>query len=117
MLGAAYTAPLTSEINWVIEADVQSQSKRFESADNILIFPSYTLVDFRLGLTGENWNIIGYANNLFNDDTVQIAFNAADFATINVAFFPPPFTFILTDSLQATLPNKRQVGVRMSYNF
>ena len=74
VLGASYTAPLTDDINWLIEADLQSQSKRSETADNILILPSYTLVDFRIGLTGENWDVIAFADNLFNDDTVQIAF-------------------------------------------
>jgi iron complex outermembrane receptor protein len=117
VLGAGYSAPVTSDINWLIEADLTSSSKRFESSNNILILPSYTLVDFRLGLTGENWDLIGYANNVFNDDTVQIAFNSVDFSTVNLAFFPPPTTFILTNALQATLPNKRQVGVRMSYSF
>ena len=34
-----------------------------------------------------------------------------------LAFFPPPFTFVLTNALHATLPNKRQAGVRVSYNF
>ena len=117
VVGASYTAPITDDINWLIEADVQAQSKRFESADNIMILPGYTMVDLRVGLTGENWNIIAFADNLFNDDTVKIAFNSPDFDSINVAFFPPPFTFILTNALRATLPNKRQVGVRMSYNF
>ena len=117
VLGAGYSAPVTSDINWLIEADLTASSKRFETSNNILILPSYTLVDFRLGLTGENWDLIGYANNVFNDDTVQIAFNSVDFSTVNLAFFPPPTTFILTNALQATLPNKRQVGVRMSYSF
>ena len=117
VLGASYTAPLTSDINWLIEADMQTQSKRFNTSDNRLILPSYTLVDFRLGLTSENWDIIAFANNIFNDDTVQTALSGTDFDSINVAFFPPPFTFILTNALQAQLPNKRQIGVRMSYSF
>ena len=117
VLGASYTAPLTRDIDWLAEADLSTQSKRFDSADNRLILPSFTLVDLRLGLTTENWDIIAFANNVFNDDTVQTAFNATDFDTINVAFFPPPFTFILTGALQANLPNKRQVGVRASYSF
>ena len=117
VLSASYRAPLTDDINWLIETDLQLQSKRFDTADNILILPSYSIVDFRIGLTSENWNVIAFADNLFDDDTVQIAFNATDFDTINLAFFPPPFTFILTNALHATLPNKRQAGVRVSYNF
>lgn len=117
VLGASYTAPLTSDINWLIEADMQTQSKRFNTSDNRLILPGYTLVDVRLGLTSENWDIIAFANNVFDDDTVQTALSGTDFDSINVAFFPPPFTFILTNALQAQLPNKRQIGVRASYSF
>ncbi len=117
VVGASYTAPLTGDIDWLIETDVTNQSKRFESNDNILILPGYTLVDLRLGLRGDNWDVIAFANNLFDDDTVQIAFNSPDFDTINVAFFPPPFTFILTNVLRPTLPPKRQIGVRASYSF
>lgn len=117
VLSASYTAPLTDEISWLIETDLQSQSKRFDTADNILTLPSYTLVDLRVGLTGENWDVIAFVDNVFEDDTVKIAFNATDFDTINLAFFPPPFTFILTNALHATLPNKRQAGIRIGYNF
>ena len=117
VVGASYTAPITDDISWLIETDVQMQSKRFARNDNIMILPGYTLVDLRLGLTGDNWDIIAFADNLFNDDTVKIAFNSPDFDSINFAFFPPPFTFILTNALRATLPNKRQIGVRASYNF
>lgn len=117
VLGAEFTAPLTSDINWVVGADVTMQSKRFDTSDNILILPSYTLADVRLGLTGENWDVIAFANNVFNDDTIRTAFNGTDFDSINVAFFPPPFTFILENALQAQLPDKRQFGVRASYSF
>lgn len=117
VLGASYTAPLSGDINWLVEADLTAQSKRFDTSDNILILPSYTLVDVRLGLTGENWDVIAFANNVFDDDTVRTAFNGTDFDSINVAFFPPPFTFILENALQAQLPDKRQIGVRASYSF
>ncbi len=117
VLGASYEAPLTGDIDWLIETDVTTQSKRYESSNNELILPSYTLVDLRLGLRAENWDVIVYANNLLDDDTVKMALSLPDFDSINVAFFPPPFTFILTNALLPTLPNKRQIGVRASYSF
>ncbi|MBT4740030.1 MAG: TonB-dependent receptor, partial [Rhodospirillaceae bacterium] len=109
--------PLTDDVNWLIETDVQYQDDRFDTSDNILIMPSYWMVDLRAGLVSDNWSIVAFANNLFNDDTVKQAFNTTDFTTINVAFFPPPFTFILENALQAQLPNKRQIGVRTTFNF
>ena len=117
VLGASYEAPLTGDIDWLIETDVTTQSKRYESSDNVLTLQSYSLVDLRFGLRGENWDVIIYANNLFDDDTVKMALSLPDFDSINVAFFPPPFTFILSNALLPTLPNKRQIGVRASYSF
>ncbi len=55
--------------------------------------------------------------HLFDDDTVKTAFNTTDFPQISLAFFPPPFTFVLPNGLQAVLPDKRQIGVRASYSF
>lgn len=117
VFGASYTAALTDDINWLIETDVTYQDDRFDTADNRLILPSYWLVDLRVGLRSEDWTVTAFANNLFNDDTIKQGFNTTDFNSINVAFFPPPFTFILGNALQAQLPNKRQIGVRASYNF
>lgn len=116
-LGAGYTAALTDDIDWLIETDVNYQSSRFDTAANILEMPSYWLVDFRVGVSAENWRIVAFADNLFNDDTVQTAFNTTDFSQISLAFGPPPFTFVLPNGAQAVLPNKRQIGVRASYNF
>lgn len=117
ILGASYEQPLTDDINWLIETDVQYQSNRFDTADNIVQLQGYWMADLRVGLTSENWKIVAFADNLFNDDTVKQAFNTTDFDTIAFGFFPPPFTFVLENALQAQLPNKRQIGVRASYNF
>jgi len=116
-LGASYTAPLTDDINWLIETDVNYQGKRFDTSANILEMPSYWLVDLRLGLTSDTWEIVAYANNLLDDDTVKTAFNTIDFSGINLAFFPPPFTFVLPNGLQAVLPDQRHMGVRATYRF
>ena len=75
------------------------------------------MVDLRLGLISDSWSVLAFANNLFNDDTVKQAFNTTDFGTINLAFFPPPTTFILENALQAQLPDKRQIGIRTTFNF
>ncbi|MEQ8736327.1 MAG: TonB-dependent receptor [Rhodospirillaceae bacterium] len=117
VLGASYERPLVDDINWTISTDVQYQSNRFDTADNIAELQGYWMVDLRLGLVSDNWSVLAFADNLFNDDTVKQAFNTTDFGTINLAFFPPPTTFILENALQAQLPNKRQIGVRTSFNF
>ena len=117
VLGASYERPLVDDINWLIETDVQYQTNRFDTADNILQLQGYWMVDLRAGLTSDNWSVVAFANNLFNDDTVKQAFNTTDFNTIGFGFFPPPFTFVLENALQAQLPDKRQIGIRTTFNF
>ena len=116
-VGASYTAPISGDMNWLIETDVKYQDSRFDTSENILSTPSYWLTDLRIGVTSDAWRVVAFANNLFDDDTVKNAFNATDFSTIRLAFFPPPFTFVLNNGLQAVLPPKRQIGVRASYKF
>ncbi|MBM3514243.1 MAG: TonB-dependent receptor [Alphaproteobacteria bacterium] len=117
VLGAAYTTPLTGDIDWLIETDVQYRDNRFDESDNVLIMPGYWRADLRVGLTSKKWEVVAYANNVFNDDTVETAFANTDFSTIRIAAFPPPFTFVLANSLTAQLPDKRQIGVRALYRF
>ncbi len=93
-----------------IETDVIYQGERWEDEFNRVKFQSYTLVDLRAGLTGENWQIVAYADNLLNDDTVKAGLNTTDFST----FIPPA---ILANQASLALPNKRQVGVRASVDF
>jgi iron complex outermembrane recepter protein len=116
-LGMSYEQALTDDVNWLIETDVQYSSNRYDTSDNILEMQGYWMADLRIGLTSDSWSIVAFADNLFNDDTVKQAFNTTDFNSLNVAFFPPPFTFILENAGQAQLPNKRQLGVRTTFNF
>ena len=117
VLGGSFRAPLAGDVDWLIETDIQYQDNRFDRSDNRLIMPGYWLVDLRLGIAGENWDVIAYGDNLFDDDTVKTAFAEPDFQTISLAVFPPPFTFVLANALQARLPDKQQFGVRATYRF
>jgi len=114
---ASYRVPISSDLEWLIGTDIQYSDNRFDTADNRLILPGYWLVDLRVGISAENWDIIAFADNLLDDDTIRTAFATPDFQGISLAFFPPPFTFVLPDSLQARLPNKQQLGVRATYRF
>jgi iron complex outermembrane receptor protein len=115
-LGGSYTAPISADINWLVETDVSYQGSRFDTSENILKMQSYWLANLRLGLTSESWEVVAFANNVFNDDTIKTAFNATDFSKISLGF-APPFTFVLPNGLQVVLPDKRQVGVRAKYRF
>jgi len=114
---ASYRAPLSGDLEWLVGTDIQYQDNRFDTADNLLIMPGYWLMDLRVGIAAANWDITAFADNLLNDDTIKTAFATPDFQSISLAFFPPPFTFVLADSLQVKLPPKRQLGVRATYRF
>ena len=117
VLGATLGGAVNPRLDWFVEADVQYTGDRFDTADNIVVLPSHTLVDLRLGLRGESWDVTAYAENLFEDDTIKTAFLFTDFSTLAVVPFPPPFTFVLANGLMSRMPDPRQVGIRASYRF
>jgi outer membrane receptor protein involved in Fe transport len=123
-----WTAPLSGDVNYFLEATVQYTSKRFESDDNNFFFPSYWNTDVRVGLMNEDagWEVVGYVNNLFDDDKIKTGFASPDFNRAYCLGGPPcnipgigqgPFNFVLPSHVTASLPDKRQFGVRAKYNF
>ena len=117
VLGLSLGGSLTADTSWLIETDAVFTDDRFDTADNILQLESYWLVDLRIGVQGDNWDVVAYADNLFDDDTIKTAFLSTDFSTINVIPFPPPFTFILANGVQSRMPDRQQIGVRATYRF
>ena len=115
--GVSLQGQVNEGMGWLAEADAVFTGDRFDSADNILKMESYWLVDLRVGLRGDNWDVLAYADNLLDDDTIKTAFLFTDFSTINVVPFPPPFTFVLANGVQSRMPDRRQVGVRATYRF
>ncbi|MGI9329624.1 MAG: hypothetical protein ACR2QB_02825, partial [Gammaproteobacteria bacterium] len=91
------------------------QDERFASEDNFVKFDSYWLVDTRLGLTSEQWEIIGYVDNVFDDDTVLTGGSGPDFGQqVTETGFTAGFG---VSQWFANLPEPRTVGVRASYRF
>ncbi len=117
VLGLDLHGSLTPEIDWLVETDAVYTSDRFDTADNILSMPAYWLVDLRIGVRGDKWDVVAYADNLFDDDTVRTAFLSTDFGNISLVFAPPPFTFIIPFRLQSRMPDRQQIGIRATYRF
>ena len=111
---ARYSAELTAGINWFAELQTTFRDERFSNPNNQLKFDSYWLSDLRLGLSSGNWQVIAYASNLFDDDTIRDGFNTGgDLRNFSLA----GATFVLPDSAQFYLPSPRTAGIRASYNF
>ena len=104
---------------------------RFDTEDNNFFFPSYWNVDLRAGLIAEEagWEVTAFVTNLFDDDKIKTGFASPDFirsyclggAPCNIPPIPPlgagPFNFVLPNHFTASLPDKRQIGVRAKYSF
>ncbi|MBL8628448.1 MAG: TonB-dependent receptor [Rhodospirillaceae bacterium] len=123
-----WTAPLSGDVSYFIEATVQYTSKRFDTEDNKFFFPSYWNTDLRIGFNNEaaGWEVVGYVNNLFDDDTIKTGFASPDFLRSYCLGGPPcnipgvgagTFNFVLPSHFTASLPDKRQFGIRAKYSF
>jgi outer membrane receptor protein involved in Fe transport len=127
----SWTAELTGELDYFLETSVQYTSKRFDTEDNNFFFPSYWNVDLRAGLIAEEagWEVTAFVTNLFDDDKIKTGFASPDFnrsyclggVPCNIPPIPPlgagPFNFVLPNHFTASLPDKRQFGVRAKYSF
>jgi iron complex outermembrane receptor protein len=108
--GARLQAGLVGDTDWFLEGDFQYQDKRYEDDDNLLVFPSYVLFNFRAGIVNDTWDIIAYVDNAFDDDTIKTGF--ANGSTANFQF-----TGLFENEGILLMPDRRQYGLRVNYRF
>ncbi len=109
-----YEVPLAATgLDWFIESNASYQSERFTSADNFTVLDDFWKVDARLGLSGDRWTLIGYVNNLFDDNTITSASGNPDVAAgyVDTIGTVPPFL------PTAFLPQPRTYGLRFRYQY
>ncbi len=107
---ARWQASLVGSTDYFVEGNVQYQSDRYANNQNLLVFPSYSLFDFRAGIVNDTWDIIAYVDNAFDDDTVRTGFADGDIPT-----FAATFRFLNRGTL--ILPDPRTYGMRVNYRF
>ena len=109
-VGALYRDSLGSGGNtWFVELAGQYRSKRFVDEANLSWMPSYTNFDVRAGLEFRNFSVIGFIDNLTNEDTIRSAQRNVDPGN--------PEGFAPGRSVTAYLPEPRVAGVRVIYRF
>ncbi len=113
--GFSYRKPLVGETSWLFEGDLVYQDDRYQDSVNTAEFESYTIADFRLGLVNEQWDIIAYVDNAFEDDTIKSSFRNTYNQGISAAF--APFTLVLPYNQTPIKPDQRQIGLRVNYRF
>jgi hypothetical protein len=109
--GARWQAPLVGNTDWFAEADVEFQDERFANDQNTLIFDSYWMTDIRAGVTNDTWDLIVYADNAFDDDTIKTGFADGDIPSVGQTFG------LFLNKGTVILPDPRQVGIRVNYRF
>lgn len=112
---ARYQAPLgDGGLEWYADASVIYRDERAMDEFNVKWLDSYVTADLRGGVIGDSWEVIGYIDNVFDDDTVK---SGVDFGsqvnTVREGQFPPG----PTDGVIVTMPDPRVVGVRASFSF
>ncbi len=108
--------PLFGDWDWYTRTDVMYQSKWYVGLPNQAVVPDRTRVNLRIGASTEKYSIELWANNVFDDDTVDSAFrdvylsNALPDGTNNFdTLFPWRFT--------VSHPERRTYGVTLRGKF
>ncbi|MBT8443133.1 MAG: TonB-dependent receptor, partial [Gammaproteobacteria bacterium] len=113
--GLEYRRQINPSLEWTFGTNVIYQDERYTNAANTVVLDSYSLWEFRLGLSGDRWNVQGYIDNAFDDDTVKSTL--ANSYTQGFSVAAPPFTFVLPSNQIPILANGREVGVRAGWRF
>jgi len=117
LLTANWTAPLTGNLQWFVNAGAQYQDKRalFDRVNTAFV-DAYWNVDAQLGLeVAESWTVEVYATNLFDDDTVRWAQGYQDFR--DGMYGGSNGGEPRDETVFAFLPPPRIVGLRATYRF
>jgi hypothetical protein len=113
-----------SDFDYFVDVSARHQSKRFLEDDNAAWVESFWLADLRVGLEGDNWSVIGFVDNITDDDTIRNGSTGPGNATANfrlgqvIGLPGGPIAAPLIPTLTfANLPDPRTYGVRVAYTF
>jgi len=88
--------------------------ERYIDENNVKKLDSYWLMDVRLGVTKDNWEVVLFVDNATDDDTPKSAVDVgSQIETFKQGQFPPG----PTDGMIVSLPDPRVVGIRARVGF
>ncbi len=106
---------LDTPYEYLFELSGNWQDKRWAEPENLVELDSYALVDVRLGLVSDKWEVIAYVDNLLDDDTFKTGGSGPDFGDQVTDL---GFTAGLgTTHYFASMPDPRVFGIRAGYRF
>lgn len=100
-----YRRALTSTYDWYVRPDYRYQDSIYADPANVARTGDVHRVNLRLGAANDSLTVEGYVTNLFDDDTLMFVARGADFLALG------------PHSLIAPLPERRQLGMRLTYTF
>lgn len=106
---------LDDGVDWILGLNAAYQSERFLDPDNFIRWDSHWLLNLQLGLSGEDWELVSYVDNLLDDDTIKTGGSGPDFGKQVsdlgfVAGLGVLFNF-------GPLPDPRLFGIRYTMRF
>jgi outer membrane receptor protein involved in Fe transport len=116
VLQANYTRQFPNlDFDWFVDVNASWEDERSLDENDFTKFDDYWLVDARLGLSAEQWEVIAYVDNVFDDDTIRTGGTGPDFGSQVVETgFTAGFGALYTFGI---LPEPRTVGLRANYRF
>ncbi len=109
-IDTTYTAPLAnSDFNWFIRGEGAYVGSRWASVVNAAETGDSFDVNLRAGIQNERFEVTFFAENIFQDETVESLRIQGDSAADPITFFPRAY--------EAVLPKRRQIGVTATVNF
>jgi outer membrane receptor protein involved in Fe transport len=115
--GFTLSAPIGQDMRGFFESNLVYQDDRYVDRFNAAKLDSYTVVDFRLGLRSDTWDIVAYVDNAFEDETIKTGVPNVLTRGLQAVAFPSPFTLVFPAGFQGVLPDLRQFGIRASFRF
>lgn len=77
-----YSLDIGNGMEWFLVGEVNYRDDFNSAGDNdpIDVIPSYTKVNLRTGLRGENWELMAYGRNIFDEEAFQQSFDTPTLA-------------------------------------
>jgi outer membrane receptor protein involved in Fe transport len=102
-----YRAPLTGDLDLLLESDIQYRSRRYQDNTNSYWYAPYANVDLRAGVENDRYSVIFFVTNLFDNRSIQSAQSGGDTQALPSGGL----------SMAAFAADKRQFGLRGRFNF
>ncbi len=110
-----YDLPVDSSYDWFVEGDASYTDERFVQQANVLALEDYWMSNFRVGVSADQWDVVAYVDNAFDDDTPKEGIDNIDNRYLSID--TSNFGILVPNGARYLLPDPRTYGVRLTYNF